>query len=183
MDFKVYEKEIREESKTIFNWLHNEFVKLRTGRATPAILDGILVDYYGEPTPINQLANISVPEPRVLAIKPYDRQSVKDVAAAINASNIGINPQVDADIIRLTFAAPTEEIRKGLVKKAKQLGEDAKVRIRHIRQEAQDKFKKEPNVLEDDKKFFQTELDNLTKEINKEIEAKVLEKEKDIMTI
>ena len=183
MNFKIYETKIREEFELVLKRMHNEFIKLRTGRATPAILDGILVDYYGSMTPINQLANISVPEPRVLAIKPYDRSSIKDVASAINASNLGVNPQVDVDIIRLTFAAPTEEVRKNLAKKAKQVGEEAKIRVRHIRQEAQDLFKKDSSTVEDDKKFFQTELDNLTKELNKEIEAVVSHKEKDIMTV
>lgn len=183
MDFKIYEKKIRAEVEQVYTWMHNEFVKLRTGRASPAILDGILVDYYGSPTPINQMANISVPEPRVLKIKPFDKESLKDIVTGINAANIGVNPQVDADSIRLTFAAPTEEIRKDLVKKAKQFGEEAKIRVRRIRQDAQDLFKKEANTLEDDKKFFQTELDNLTKEINKEIESLVATKEKEIMTV
>ncbi|WP_208895084.1 ribosome recycling factor [Ureaplasma diversum] len=183
MDFKPYEKMINSEVEHVYTWIHNEFIKLRTGRASPAILDGLVVDYYGEKTPINQLANISLPEPRVLLIKPYDRSSIKDVAAAINESNLGINPQVDADVIRLTFQAPTEDIRKGLVKKAKAIAEDAKIKVRRIRQDAQDKFKKEVGLVEDDKKYFQTELDNLTKEINKHIESLLANKEKDILTI
>lgn len=112
MDFKPYETKIRNDVEHVYRWMQNEFVKLRTGRASPAILDGILVNYYDQKTPLNQLANISVPEPRVLLVKAYDRNSLKDIATAINEANIGVNPQIDADLVRLTFQAPTEEIRK-----------------------------------------------------------------------
>ncbi|MCV3753905.1 ribosome recycling factor [Ureaplasma zalophigenitalium] len=183
MDFKIYEIQMNEEKESVFKWMHNEFAKLRTGRATPAILDGILVDYYGTPTPINQLANISVVDARSLMIKPYDKNSIKDINTAINAANIGINPLVDADVIRLNFPAPTEDLRKELAKKAKQVSEEAKVKVRKIRQNLQDEFKKDVTALEDDKKFFQTKLDELTKKVNKEIEELLANKEKDILTI
>ncbi|WP_031489146.1 ribosome recycling factor [Ureaplasma canigenitalium] len=183
MDFKVYDKMFKEQAEHVYTFMHNEFIKLRTGRASPSILDGILVDYYGSPTPINQTANISVPEPRILMIKPYDKSIIKDIVTALNGSNLNINPQVDADAIRLTFQAPTEDMRKQLAKKAKQIGEEAKIRIRHIRQEIQDAFKKEQSSIEDDKKHFQNELDKLTKEINNKVDELVLHKEKEIMTI
>ncbi|MCV3743639.1 ribosome recycling factor [Ureaplasma sp. ES3154-GEN] len=183
MDFKIYENKMNSEKDHVLKWMQSEFAKLRTGRATPGVLDGILADYYGSPTPINQMANINVMDARTLVIKPYDKSTIKNINTAINASNLGINPLVDADVIRLTFPAPTEELRKDLVKKAKQISEDTKVKVRKIRQNLQDEFKKDTSALEDDKKFFQTKLDELTKKVNKEIEDLFANKEKDILTI
>lgn len=183
INFKTYEAAFNELTAPIFSWMQHEFSKLRVGRASPAILDGILVSAYGEEMPINQIANISIPEARVLIIKPYDKSTLKDIAGAINAANLGVNPQVDADLIRITFAAPTEQTRKDLVKKAKAISEEAKVKIRRARQDIQDLFKKDPDVVDDDKKYFQTELDNITKLANKQIEDAFAIREKEIMTI
>ena len=183
INWKDYEKAFNEAVEPAFAWMQNEFNKLRVGRASPAILDGILVEAYGDQMPINQIANISIPEARTLIIKPYDKSVLKDIAGAINAANIGVNPQVDADLIRLTFAAPTEQARKDLVKKAKAISEEAKVKVRRARQDIQDLFKKDANAVEDDKKYFQTELDALTKVVNKRIEDALEIREKEIMTI
>lgn len=183
INWKDYEKAYNEAVEPIFSWMQHEFSKLRIGRASPAILDGILVSAYGDDLPINQVANISIPDARTLVIKPYDKSVLKDIAGAINAANLGVNPQVDADLIRITFAAPTEQARKDLVKKAKAIAEDAKVKVRRARQDIQDLFKKDASAVEDDKKYFQNELDTMTKSINKKIEDALASREKDIMTI
>lgn len=183
IDFLIYKQQFESDFDSINEWLLSEFAKLRIGKANPAILDDILVHAYDDKMPINQLANLSIPDPRTLVIKPYDKSTLKDIAAAINAANIGINPQVDADVIRLTFKAPTEDDRKLLVKKAKSLAEDAKIKVRRSRQNLQDEFKKDANALEDDKKYFQNELDSITKNFNKKIEEELAKREKEIMTI
>lgn len=183
INFDIYKKQFESDFEAINDWLLTEFSKLRIGKANPAILDDILVHAYDDKMPINQLANLSIPDPRTLVIKPYDKNTLKDIAAAINAANIGINPQVEADVIRLIFKAPTEDDRKLLVKKAKSISEDAKIKIRRSRQNLQDEFKKDPNVLEDDKKYFQNELDTITKNFNKKIDEELIKREKEIMTI
>lgn len=183
INFDIYKKQFENDFYSINEWMLSEFAKLRIGKASPAILDDILVHAYDDKMPINQLANLSIPDPRTLVIKPYDKSTLKDIAAAINAANIGINPQVDADVIRLTFKAPTEEDRKVLVKKAKSLAEEAKIRVRRSRQNLQDEFKKDLSALEDDKKYFQNELDLITKSFNKKIEEELAKREKEIMTI
>ena len=176
-------EETKEKMEKSIESFKHELSSVRTGRANPTMLDRVRVNYWGEMTPLNQTASISVAEGRQLVIKPYDKSTLKDIAAAINAANIGINPQVDADVIRLTFKAPTEDDRKLLVKKAKSLAEDAKIKIRRSRQELQDEFKKDPNALEDDKKYFQNELDVITKNLNKKIDEELVKREKEIMTI
>ncbi len=180
MEWKLYEEQFIEKSKHVFDWLQDEFGKLRSGRVTPAVLDHIRVDAYGEAQPIKNIANISCPEPRVIIIKAYDPQLYKDIAAAINASDMGINPQIDADKIRISFPALTEDIRKDTAKKAKAIAEDAKVRIRRIRQDIQDKYKKD-ELSDDDKKYYNTELDKVTKQQNEKIEKMLDEKTKEVM--
>ena len=182
-DWKKYEQLYNEQKDKVLVWTNSEFNKLQTGRASPAFLDSVKVEAYGDLMPINQIANINIPEPRSIVIKPYDKSTLKDIAAAINAANLGVNPQVDADLIRINFPAPTEESRKNLVKKAKEITEQTKVKIRLIRQEMQDLFKKEENVVDDDKKHFQNELDALTKKINGSIDELFSNKEKEIMKI
>ena len=182
-DWKTYETEFELLSEKPFQWMADEFSKLKIGRASPAFLNNVLVKAYGELMPINQVANMSVPDARTLVIKPYDRSTIKDIAASINAANLGINPQIDADIIRISFPIPTEDERKKLVKKAKEIAEETKVKVRKIRQELADKFKKEPTVVEDDKKYFQTQLDELTKKYNRMIEERFAKDEIEIMKI
>lgn len=182
MEWKIYEQSFLERSKHIFDWLENEFSKLRTGRITSSALEHIKVDAYGELSPINNIANISSPEPRVLIIKAYDASLYKSIAAAINASDLGVNPQVDADKIRLSFPSITEEVRKDTVKKAKTITEEAKVKVRRVRQDVQDEFRKEESS-DDDKKYFTTCLDKITKEQNEKIEKYLENKSKEILTI
>lgn len=183
INWNNYDNEFNSRIIPILEWMHVEFNKIRVGRANPTILNDIFVDAYDEKIHINQIANINTPEPRILTIKPYDRALLKNLASSISAANIGIHPQVDGDLIRLTFPAPTEESRKECLKKVKQIAEEAKVKVRKIRQDIQDEFKKDPIAVEDDKKYFQTELDNLTREINKKIDLATEERNEEIMTI
>lgn len=183
IDWKKYENEFNQHAQPVLEWMHSELNRIRVGRANPTILDDILVEAYDDKTKINAIANISVPEPRILVIKPYDRSLIKNIGAAIHAANIGINPQMDSDVIRLVFPAPTEDTRKECLKKTKAIAEEAKIGIRKVRQHLQDEFKKDVDVVEDDKKYFQTQLDNLTKEINKKIDLDLENRDKEIMTI
>lgn len=183
MELKVYQEKFEEKSKTVFLWLENEYFKIRTGRVSGNALDEIKVDSYGTLVPINNVANISVPEPRVLIIKPYDMSTIKDIATAINNANLGVNPQVDADKIRIAFPALTEDARKELIKKAKIIAEDAKIKIRKIRQEIQDTFKKDDDLTDDDKKSFNIHIDEYTKKANSQIEVILEQKSKDILVI
>ena len=160
-----------------------ELAVLRTGRASPAMLDRIECDYYGDKIAINQISSISVPEPRQLLIKPYDRNDVKSIASAIHASNIGLNPIVDADSIRLVIPALTEETRKDLVKKAKALSENSKVAIRNIRRDYIDYVKSEDDFTDDYKKRVQDDIQKVVDEAIADIEKILADKEKDIMAI
>ena len=169
-------------AKTIES-LRGELTQLRTGRASPAMLDRIECEYYGDKIAINQISSISVPEPRQLLIKPYDRGDVKAIVAAINASNIGINPINDGDSIRLIIPALTEETRRELVKKAKGLSEESKVAIRNIRREYVEFVKDSDEMTDDLKKRIQDDLQKVTDEANKSIEEVLAQKEKDIMAI
>lgn len=163
--------------------LKSSLAKLRSGRANPAILEGIKCDYYGEKMDISSLCSISMPEPRQLLVKPYSREDIKTIATAISAANIGINPQVEADAIRLVVPAMTEEIRKDIVKKAKALGEEAKVALRNIRRDTLSLLKEDDTMSDDYKemveKDIQKEVDNATKTI----EELVAEKTKEVMTV
>lgn len=163
--------------------LKGSLAKLRSGRANPAILEGIKCDYYGEKMDISSLCSISMPEPRQLLVKPYSREDIKTIATAINGANIGINPLVEADAIRLIIPAMTEEIRKDIVKKAKALGEEAKVALRNIRRDTLSLLKEDDSMSDDYKemveKDIQKEVDNATKII----EETVAEKTKEVMSI
>lgn len=182
-DWKKYEIKFNEELNLILEWMNGEFNKVRVGRANPAILDDIIVEAYDDKMKINQIANISIPESRILIIKPYDRSLVKNIGNAIAVANIGINPQIDSDLVRLTFPAPTEESRKECTKKTKLIAEETKVKIRKLRQKLQDIFKNEVDSLEDDKKYFQNQLDDVTKQANKKIDLALEVRNKEIMTI
>lgn len=182
MEWNFYEKGFSEKADHVIKWLQDEFSKLRTSRITPTALDHIKVDAYGELQPIKNIANISSPEPRVLIIKAYDPSLYKEIANAINTSGLGVNPQIDADKIRLSFPALTEDIRKDIAKKAKAIAEDSKVKIRRVRQTIQDEYRKD-DLSDDDKKYFNSELDKVTKKFNEQIEKLLESKTKEILTI
>ena len=166
--------------------LASDFAAIRAGRANPAVLDRITVDYYGTQTPINQMAAISVSDARVLVIQPWDKSSLKAIEKAIQASDLGINPSNDGSVIRLAFPQLTEERRKELSKNIKKLGEDSKVAIRAIRRDANDKvkaMKKNGDLTEDDVKLFDKDIQKLTDKYSENIDDAVAVKEKEIMTV
>jgi len=169
-------------AKTIEN-LRGSLATLRTGRANPSMLNGIMVDYYGEPTPLNQISSVSIPEPRQLLIKPYDRNDVKNVVAAISASNIGINPINEGTTVRLIFPVLTEERRKEIVKQARKYAEESKVAIRNIRRDYMDILKIDDSYSEDLLKRAQDDVQKVTDEAIKNVDEVLAEKEKDIMAV
>ena len=163
--------------------LRNELVTLRTGRASPAMLDRIECEYYGDKIAINQISSISTPEPRQLLIKPYDKGDVKSIVAAINAANIGVNPINEGDSIRITVAPLTEETRKQMVKKAKAMSETAKVAARNVRREFVDFVKDADDMTDDYKDRVQDDIQKVMDETMKQIDDVLAEKEKEIMTV
>ncbi len=168
------------------NVLKEEFAAIRAGRANAAVLDKVLVDYYGVPTPINQMAAISVAEARILVIQPWDKSTLTPIYKAIQTSDIGINPQNDGVVIRLTFPALTEDRRKEIVKEIKKLAEEAKVAVRSIRRDSIDKIKKmqkSSEITEDDLKDGENELQKITDEFVKKIDEIAAAKEKEVMEI
>ena len=166
--------------------LASDFAAIRAGRANPAVLDRITVDYYGTQTPINQMAAISVQDARVLVIQPWDKSSLKAIEKGILASDLGINPQNDGSVIRLTFPQLSEERRKDLTKDIRKLGEDSKVAIRSIRRDANDKIKsmkKNGDVTEDDVKQFDKDIQKLTDKYIALVDDQVAVKEKEILSV
>ena len=166
--------------------LDREYSAIRAGRANPKVLNNIVVDYYGTPTPLNQMAAISVPEPRLLTIQPWDTSTLRDIEKAISTSDIGINPQNDGKVIRLAFPQLTEEHRKNLVKDVSKKAEEAKVAIRNIRRDAMDdikKLKKDNAITEDDQKDGEKELQKITDNYIKQIDEMGDKKEKEILSI
>lgn len=169
--------------KTLSN-LEEEFKTIRAGRANPAVLNKVRVDYYGSPVPISQVGNITVPEARILQIAPWEPNMIKEIIKAINIADIGINPNTDGKVIRLIFPELTEERRKDLNKEVKKKGEDAKVAVRNIRRDADKSFKKlKDEISEDEVADLQDELQKETDKKVKEIDRMVEEKSKDILTV
>ena len=172
-------------NKTI-SVLQQELGGLRAGRANPHCLDRILVDYYGSPTPINQLGNISVPEPRMLVIAPWDGKLIPAIEKALQKSELGINPANDGKVIRLVFPELTEERRKDLVKVVRKKGEESKVAIRAIRRDANEQIKaqkKNNELTEDDQKHLEEKIQKLTDELIRDIDRIIAEKEKEILSV
>lgn len=181
-ELQIYEEKMQ---KTI-NVLLSEFGAIRAGQATPAVLDRITVDYYGSPTKITQIANVSVVEARTLVIAPYDKGALKNIEKAIQMSDLGINPNNDGSVIRLNFPQLTEERRKELSKTVAKTGEESKVAIRSIRRDGMDalkKMKKTSELTEDDVKLYEGKLQKLTDKYIEEIDKHVEKKTKDIMAI
>ena len=181
-ELKPYEEKM---NKTI-NVMTSEFASIRAGRANPAVLDKVLVDYYGTPTKIREMASVSVSEARVLVIQPYDKSSLKNIERAIQTSDIGINPANDGTVLRLTFPQLTEERRKEIVKQVSRMAEESKVAIRSIRRDANDRFKamkKNGEATEDDVKSLETQIQKLTDKFVEEIEKLAAAKEKEVLSI
>lgn len=166
--------------------LEKELAAVRAGRANPAVLDKVSVDYYGTPTPVQQVAAVAVAEARILTITPWDASLLRPIEKAIQTSDIGINPTNDGRVIRLVFPAPTEERRKQLAKEVQKMGEEAKVAVRNVRRDALDKFKaakKAGDVTEDDLKGLEDEMQKLTDKFVKEIDKVCDGKNREIMEI
>ena len=185
IDSNIIEESRERMTKTI-QVLKREFSSLRAGRANAQLLDRIMVDYYGTPTPINQLGNIASPEPRLLTISVWDQKAISEVEKAIQKSDLGINPSNDGKIIRLVFPELTEERRKELVKVVKKKGEEAKVAIRSIRRDGNEQIKKDKKenlITEDDQKGLEKEMQEVTDSFIKEIDQITAAKEKEIMEV
>lgn len=162
--------------------LEERYINIRAGRANPAMLNGVMVDFYGSPTPIASIANITVPEARQLFVKPFDRSTLKNIEHAIIAANLGINPTNNGEMIIITIPALTEDKRREYVKQAKVLSEDAKVALRNIRQDANNEIKK-LELPEDQEKGSLTEVQDLINKYNKIVDEKQKEKEEELMTV
>ena len=178
--------QFKEKMDAMIDRLNGEYAALRAGRANPAILDKVMVDYYGTKTPIMQMAAVSVAEARILVIQPWDKSSLKGIEHAIQASDIGINPTNDGNVIRVVFPALTEERRKEICKSIHKMAEDAKVAIRNVRRDAMEKIKalkKSNEITEDDVKNYEKDIQDLTDNHCKDIDNLAAKKEKEIMEI
>lgn len=178
-------KQYDDKMKKAYDFLESDYGTIRAGRANPHVLDKVKVDYYGTPTPIQQVGNISVPEARMIQIAPWEKNLIKDIEKAIMCSDVGITPSNDGNVIRLVFPELTEERRKELAKEVKKKAEDGKVAIRNIRREGNDSFKKlaKTEVSEDEIKQLEDELQKLTDKYVKEIDKLAEAKTAEIMTV
>ncbi len=168
------------------NNLDSELNTIRVGRANPHILDRVMVDYYGTPTPLQQVGNITVPEARLLVIQPWDASLITPICKAIQTSDVGINPSTDGKVIRLPFPELTEEKRKETGKEVKKKGEDTKVAVRNVRRDGMEnlkKLKKDSTITEDEQKDLETELQKLTDDFIKKIDKRIEEKTKEVMSV
>ena len=178
----IYEEKMQK----CVDYLVADFAAIRAGRANPNVLNKIRVDYYGTPTPIQQVANVSVPEPRMIQIAPWDRSLITAIEKAIMTSELGINPSNDGTVIRLIFPEVTEERRKQLAKDVKKKGEEQKVAVRNVRRDGVDavkKLEKASEVTEDDRKDLEDQLQKMTDKFVKNIDKAVEDKTKEIMTV
>ena len=181
-EYKKYEDKMQKSIDSVAA----DFASVRAGRANAAVLDRIMVDYYGSPTPIQQIAAISTPDPRTLLIQPWDTSAVKSIEKAIQNSDLGINPQNDGRSLRLSFPQRTAERRKELVKQLRKYAENGKVAIRNIRRDAMESFKKKEKaseITEDDLKQAEKDLQKLTDDSSKKIDELLARKEKELMEI
>lgn len=182
---ELYHKTEDHMKKTL-EMLTHELGGIRTGKASPALLDSLRVNYYGSMVPVKQIANVSVPDPRMITIQPWDRGLIQEIEKAIRTSELGLNPQNDGGLIRLPIPPLTEERRKDLVKVVKRIGEDSKVAIRNVRRDANDRIKKlekEHDLSEDDMRHKQDAIQKLTDSFVHKIDEAVAAKEKDILEI
>ena len=163
--------------------LEKRLVTIRAGRANPSMLSGVKVEYYGVATPLNQIANITVPEARQLMVKPFDKTIIKDIEHAINEANLGIAPSNNGEVIILTIPQMTEDTRKTYVKQASGMGEDAKVQLRNIRQDILNSIKKDDSLTEDQEKGLQEDVQELINKFNKKVEETVKAKNDELMSV
>jgi ribosome recycling factor len=179
-------KDLRTSADKTIEALRRDLAKVRTGRAHPSMLDGIRIDYYGTPTPIAQMASVAVPEPRLLTVKPWDKGQVKAIDKAIREGDLGLNPQVDGDLIRIPIPALTEERRKDLVKVIRKNGEECKVALRKHRRDANemiDTLTSEGDISEDDGDRGKKKVEEVMAEVTKIVDAAIAAKEKDLLEV
>ena len=179
----IDETEIKNKMAKVVENLESRFTQIRAGRANPNILHGVMVDYYGVPTPIQSLATISVPEARVLAIKPFDKSSLKNIEKAIHEANLGIAPTNNGEIIMLTVPELTGETRRQYVKDAEKMSEEAKIALRNIRQDENNKIKKDEELREDERDMCLEIVQEMIEKFNKTVEDKFKEKEIELTSI
>jgi ribosome recycling factor len=166
--------------------LQLQLTKVRTGRASANVLDGVMVNYYGSPTPMKQIGQISTPEARLLQIQPFDKTIISEIERSIINANLGLNPSNDGNVIRIMFPTLTEDKRKDLVKQVKKLGEDSKIAIRNVRRDQNEvvkKTEKDKVISEDDSKKFQAEIQKITDKFITEVDTYITAKEKELMTV
>ena len=177
-------KDVKDKMEKAMTGLKSELSRLRTGRATPALLDGVKVEYYGSLTPLNQVANVSVPDPKLIVVQPWDQSAIAAIEKAIIKSDLGLNPQSDGKIIRVPIPALTDERRKELVKLVKKFGEDSKVSIRNIRRQANETLKadeKSKKISEDDSRKGQEQIQKHTDDYISQVDKVLESKEKEIL--
>ena len=175
--------ETESKMKKAIEAMEKRFTNVRAGRANPAILDGVMVNYYGVPTPLKSLATISIPEARQLMIKPFDRSCLSDIEKGIYEANIGLTPNDNGECIILNIPALTEETRKEYVKQVKQIAEEGKINLRNIRQDSNNEIKKNEDLTEDEKENLMDDVQNLINKYNKVIDEKEKIKEKELLTV
>jgi ribosome recycling factor len=176
--------EYRQKMTRTIEVLETEFARIRTARANPAILDGVKVDYYGQPTPLKQVASISVPEPRQIVVQPWDRSVMPEIEKALQKAELGLTPKVEANLIRLPIPALTEERRRELVKLCAKLTEDSRVAVRNLRREANDavkKLEKDKKITEDDSKTGTKKIQEITDEFIKKLDGLLERKEAEVL--
>lgn len=178
-----YLNEIETKMKKAIETMERRYSNVRAGRANPAILDKVMVNYYGTETPLKSLATISIPEARQLMIKPFDKGSLSDIEKGIYESNIGLTPNNNGDVITLNIPALTEETRKEYVKEVKQISEECKINLRNIRQDANNDIKKNEDFTEDEKEGKMDDIQDLINKYNKIVDEKEKEKEKDLLSV
>lgn len=179
-------KELERKMKTSIEVLKQDFQKVRTGRANPAILDNVTVEYYGTMTPINQVGNISVPDPQMITISPWEKKMLKEIEKAIQKADLGLTPQNDGNIVRIPIPPLTEERRKEMVKQIRKMGENAKIPIRNVRREGNDQLKKaekDKEISQDDLKQQMERVQELTDKYTDQVDELMDEKEKELMAV
>lgn len=179
-------KDLSESMSKSITSMQGQLAKVRTGRASASVLDGVMVDYYGSPTPIKGVGQISTPEARLLQVQPFDKSLISEIEKSIINANLGLTPSNDGNFIRIQFPALTEDKRKDLVKQVKSMGEDAKIAIRNARRDKNDEVKKaekDKAISEDDSKRFQDEIQKVTDKYVKEVDDVIAIKEKELLTV
>ena len=186
MSVQTIHTETEQRMEKVIDSLKKDLSRIRTGRATPALLDGLSVDYYGSPVPVNQVANISVPDARMIVIQPWEKNMISAVEKAIQTSDLGLNPQNDGNLIRLPIPPLSEERRKDIFKNCKKIGEDSKIAIRNVRRDGNEKLKKEEKdklITQDEEKKGLDDIQKTTDRFIKLIDDLLVQKEKEVMEV